>query len=168
MAKIVSVFEAALTLARDRYGSWGENLVDIPNKIEIAEEVIHIVKYMISDPDFVDLETITSLDYDYDRDLNIYPDNNTHESASVYENSDDDSEGEGNSDTLSQPTSQEEETVIDNVKLTYQEMVNILSFYDKIKKRKLEQTKHRYKKVQHRTTILRIREYVNKKNTVAN
>ncbi|OXA39256.1 hypothetical protein Fcan01_25851 [Folsomia candida] len=171
MAKIISICEIVIRLAKDKYGGCGD-AVDFPNKMEIAKKVIHIIDDMVSDK-LVDLETTTCLEYDFDgEEVDIYTDlsNNISESSSVYENSDSDiSEYEENSEQLSQQVSQEwQECVIDNVKFTYQEMVNILSFYDKAKKRKLDQTKRRYAKVLYHSTILRIREYVNKKSTVAN
>lgn len=171
MAKIISLCEAALGLAKVRYEKSGGNSLDFPNKMELAEKVIQIITRMISDQSS-DIETIISLEYDCDGDIDIYPDtyNNSSENAIVCDNSDeDDSEDEENSEELSQQVSQDwEETRIDEVNFSYQEMVNILSFYDKAKKNKFAQTKRRYNKVKYPVTIIRIRDYVNKKNTVAN
>ncbi|OXA48224.1 hypothetical protein Fcan01_17280 [Folsomia candida] len=141
MAKIISICKTVIRLAKDKYGA----TMDFPNKMEIAKNVIHIIDDMVSDK-LVDLETTTCLEYDFDgEEVDIYTDlsNNISESSSVYENSDSDiSEYKENSEQLSQQVSQEwQECVIDNVKFTYQEMVNILSFYDKAKKRKLDETK---------------------------
>ena len=73
MAKIISLCEAALGLAKVRYEKSGGNSLDFPNKMELAEKVIQIITRMISDQSS-DIETIISLEYDCDGDIDIYPD----------------------------------------------------------------------------------------------
>lgn len=168
MSIVISVCETVLQLARKKfvYDSGLRTNRNVPNLIVVAEKVLNIIEDIINTDRSIDIDSVVSLEYDYDGEIDIY--------TNCYENmddnfGDDNCEIEHNAEALSQQVSQEwEEVIIENVKFTYKEMVNILSFYDKVKKNKLEQTKRRYSKVYYYSTIARIREYVKNKNTVAN
>lgn len=113
-----------------------------------------------------DLETISTLEFDMDGDIDTYTDTYSELVCDSDTLNSDSFDVEQNSDSLSQQVSQEwEEELVDGVVFTYQEMVNILHFYDNVKKNKFNQTKGRFKKIKHSKTITRLRAYVEKKST---
>ncbi|OXA48838.1 hypothetical protein Fcan01_16505 [Folsomia candida] len=133
------------------------------NILKISEKVLSIVEEIVNGTDF---ETLNILDFDFDGDIDVY--SNLH-SDLVSGNEDDEVFGVeelDSSDGLSQQVSQEwEEESVDGVTFTYQEMVNIVNFYEKAKKNKFDQTKRRFKKNRHYKTIQRIKKYVDKTST---
>lgn len=82
-----------------------------------------------------DLETISTLEFDMDGDIDTYTDTYSELVCDSDTLNSDSFDVEQNSDSLSQQVSQEwEEELVDGVVFTYQEMVNILHFYDNVKK----------------------------------
>ncbi|OXA42053.1 hypothetical protein Fcan01_23243 [Folsomia candida] len=147
------------------FGIHGRSNNSSTYNLNVAKKVFSFVEEIVENSG-TDLETISTLEFDMDGDIDIYTDTYGELGCDSDSLNSDSFDVEQDSDSLSQQVSQEwVEEVVDGAVFTYQEMVNILDFYDKVKKHKFNQAKRRYKKIKNSKTITRLRAYVEHKST---
>ena len=125
---IVSICEAVLKIAKDRY-SGDFNASSIPvNNVEIVDRVLRFVEDLVNNSN-TDFESSIALEFDYDCDIDTYVEGYDLISDTInefHEDSEDEEDVEEASASLSQRVSQKwEEEDVDGVNFTYQELVNI-------------------------------------------